>query len=352
MTALYITSLEAAAGKTALCASLGKQLLDKGKRVGFLKPFQVPLPASKRSDSKIIDPDVDFIKGIFNLEEPAELLYPFAISSQTLAGPSALEEKGLLKEVQGNYSRLSQDKDVIILEGLTGFIEASRALVAMLNAKTILIIRYEDKLSGDRIIAESKTLEPYLIGVVINFVPQRKMNLVESRLKPALEQSGVKVLGILPEDRTLLGISVGELKEQLGGELLNCPECSDELVENLMVGAMCVDPAPLYLNRKSDKAVITRGDRPDIQLAALETPTKCLVLTNGIRPIPYVLYRAEDKRVPIIVVEKDTLATIAGIEGILAQVRFRQKGKMEKLARILAQYFDFEAFYQGLKIPI
>ena len=123
------------------------------------------------------------------------------------------------------------------------------------------------------------------------------------------------------EDRRSLALNVGELAELIQGEILNCPEQSGELVENLMVGAMCVDPAPHYFNLKSDKAVITRGDRADIQLGALETPTKCLILTGGAKPLPNILQRAEEKQVPIIVVEKDTAATLSELEEGLSRGR-------------------------------
>jgi hypothetical protein len=112
-------------------------------------------------------------------------------------------------------------------------------------------------------------------------------------------------------------LSVGELAKHLGGEILNCPERSEELVENLMVGALSVDSGLDYFRRKANKAVITRGDRPDLQMAALETSTKCLILTGAIRPMPIVLHRAIEKGVPIIVVEEDTISTLRRIEEAL-----------------------------------
>jgi len=123
------------------------------------------------------------------------------------------------------------------------------------------------------------------------------------------------------EDRRKLTLSIGDLVEAIQGEVLNCADKSGEIVENLMVGAMCVDPAPLYFSLKANKAVITRGDRPDIQMGALETPTKCLILTGGIKPLPNIIQRAEEKKVPIIVVDKDTTTTLSEIEEGLSEVQ-------------------------------
>ena len=112
-------------------------------------------------------------------------------------------------------------------------------------------------------------------------------------------------------------LSVGELAKHLEGEILNCPERSEDLVESLMVGALSVDSGLDYFGRKTNKAVITRGDRPDLQMAALETSTKCLILTGGISPMPIVLHRATEKGVPIITVKEDTTSTLKRIEEAL-----------------------------------
>ena len=76
-------------------------------------------------------------------------------------------------------------------------------------------------------------------------------------------------------------ITVGELAEVIGGKIINHQEKSGEPVENYMLGAMVVDSGLDYFNRKKNKAAIIRQERLDMQLAALETSTICLVLSGG-----------------------------------------------------------------------
>ncbi len=109
-------------------------------------------------------------------------------------------------------------------------------------------------------------------------------------------------------------ITVGSIAQCINGELLNSPEKTGEVIESFMVGAMCVDPSPLYFGIKPNKAVITRGDRPDIQLGALETSTKCIVVTGGTKPVSSVLQRAEQQEIPMLLVEKDTLTILKQLE--------------------------------------
>ena len=56
MVALYIVSVEEAAGKTAICAGLGRYLQGDGKKVGYLKP--------SASEKSAADSDITFMKQI------------------------------------------------------------------------------------------------------------------------------------------------------------------------------------------------------------------------------------------------------------------------------------------------
>ena len=58
MVALYVTSVERA-GKTVLCAGMGKKSLSQGMKVGFMVPVQVS-DAARSEDYK----DIDVIKEI------------------------------------------------------------------------------------------------------------------------------------------------------------------------------------------------------------------------------------------------------------------------------------------------
>jgi BioD-like phosphotransacetylase family protein len=143
---------------------------------------------------------------------------------------------------------------------------------------------------------------------------------------------------------------VRELAEGLQAEILCSSECSDELVEHMLVGAMSVESALSYFRRKPNKAVITGGDRADIQLAALETSTRCLILTGNIYPSPAVINRAEELCVPVLLTRLDTLGTIEIIENFFGKSRFQQPQKMERFTQILDEHFDFAGLYRSLGI--
>ena len=348
MIGLYLTSMGEAAGKSALCAALGRIFKADGRKVGYFKPVAIAAEKSEASDK-----DTEFLKQILTLDEPVELLCPVSLSAKDFLATANEKEPAWLEKAKEAHVRVSQGKDVVLIEGVSGFkagsgpaLAGSRAVEA-LGAKAILVVRYESDLQVSQIVDAAKALAGHLLGVVINAVPQRRMESVKANLTGPIEQSGIKILGVLPEDRALLTVSVGELVEYLGGSILNSPERSEELVESIMVGAMSPDPAVSYLSLKQNKAVVTRGDRPDIQLAALQTSTSCLVLTNNINPLPNILSRAKAVKVPVVTVKDDTVRIMEAVEGVLDKAKFSHEKKVERLAQLLEQHLDLESIRQA-----
>jgi len=253
------------------------------------------------------------------------------------------------------YGRVAEGRDVVILEGGCNLREGrllglpADQVTALVGARALVVIKYGEDLQvlDDSLTAWARLGESF-IGVVLNAVPRQHMPFVQEIVKPALEERGVPVLAVLPQERLLLSISVRELAEFLSGRIL-CGEANvDELVEHLMVGAMSVDSALTYFRRKPNKAVITGGDRPDIQLAALETSTKCLILTGNLQPSPIILGRAEEVGVPMILVRQDTLSAVEVIERFFGKTRFHQEKKIQRFEEMLGDRFDFERLFQAL----
>jgi len=348
MIALYLSSMGEAAGRSALCAALGRIFRANGRKVGYFKPVAV---AAEKADAS--DKDTEFMKQILALEEAVELLCPVFLSTKDLIATANEKEPAWLKKAKEAYTQVSQGKDVVLIEGVGDFKAGSvqalagSRVVETLGAKAILIVRYESDLQVSQIVDAARMLGGHFLGVVINAVPPRSMDSVKANLIPSIEQSGIKVLGLLPEDRVLLTVSVGELAEHLGGSILNSPERSEELVESIMVGAMSPDPAVSYLSLKQNKAVVTRGDRPDIQLAALQTSTSCLVLTNNVNPLPNILSRAKAVKVPVVTVKDDTMRTMEALEGVLGKAKFSHEKKVERLEQLLEQHLDLKSIYQA-----
>ena len=314
MAALYITSSEAGAGKTTVCAGIAKYLKDDGKKVGYFK-----LVFDGGADG-----DGEFMKKALSLPEPVGDISPKITKSADA--------------VKKACAKVSSGKKVVVVEGAFG-----PTLASALDAKVIIVTPCSDKLAK----AKFTDFGSQLLGVVINKVPVKLVASVREELSAKLSRK-ISILGVLPEDRMLLGLTIGELAEVVGGEIMNNAEKSAEVVESLMLGAMTVDSGPNYFGRKANKAAVIRGERPDMQLAALETSTRCLVISGNGEPIYAVRKSAEEKAIPIILARGDTAAAVASIERALKKARFNQEKKLTRLSELMQQGFDFKALYKGL----
>jgi BioD-like phosphotransacetylase family protein len=87
-----------------------------------------------------------------------------------------------------------------------------------------------------------------------------------------------------------------------------------------------------------------------MQLAALQTSTRCLVLSGKQELIPQVISEAEDRGVPVIQTDDDVATIISSIENALATNRFNQAEKLPRLTEIMEQHLDFKALYKGLDL--
>ena len=331
MVVLYLTSSQRGSGKTAICAGLGKHLVSDGKKVGFFKPI---IGESKPGEGA--DSDAAFMKQAFALEEPVESL-----------SPVFSDESKLTSGVREALSKVSQGKDVVIAEDATEQGQVSLEIAKTLDARVIIVEGYSSQLPTAKLTSAARDFGGNLLGVVLNKVPESQLERVRTEASTSFAEAGVNILGALPEERALFAFTIGELAERVQGEILNSTDKSEELVENVMLGALAVDTGPLYFGRKANKVAVLRHDRSDMQMAALETSTRGLVI-SGEPPIQSVLNQAEDKKVPIILVKDDVTAIVASIENALTRTRFNQESKLPRLTEIMEEHFDFPMLYKGL----
>jgi BioD-like phosphotransacetylase family protein len=107
------------------------------------------------------------------------------------------------------------------------------------------------------------------------------------------ERLGVSIFASLPKEKLLLSVSVRELPEGPGGEMLSGHDALDDPVETLIVGL------------------------------------------------------AEERRVPIILTRYDALKSIRIIENFFGKTRFQQQKKVEQFVGLLDRRLNFDALGIG-----
>ncbi len=354
MATLYIASTETFVGKSAMCLGLLDHARRDGLRVGYMKPVSV---AVVQTETSVIDEDAAFIRQYVGLSESLQQIAPVIVSQSVVEQIMRGTKIDYTKRLRDAYTKVARGKDLIVLEGANTWAEGSIVNLSadqvsdMLQAPVLMIVHYRSVLVLDAILAAQRYLGDRLIGVLINHVEEAKLEFVRSRVAPFLEQHGVAVFAVLPADAQLAGVTVADLHEFLGGQLIGPVEWGSKLIERLVIGAMGPESALSHFRRVMHKAVITGGDRTDIQMAALQTSTSALVLTGNLRPADAVVDRAEEGQVPIILVADDTMVTVDRAEKIFGHIRFKQVAKIQRFTELLDQRFDFERLYDKLGLP-
>lgn len=356
MKSLYITSTSPYSGKTAVCLVIGTRLQADGYKVGYLKPLSLQ---PWRVADKIADEDAGFAKQILGLSSEPWELSPIVLTPEFLREHlKTMPEINLMEKVKASFEMLSIGQDVLILEGGASLREGyvvglpTLDLAHNLNSSALTVVRYHDEVQVlDDILAAQARLGDALCGTLINRVPPEAIPFISTAGKPYLEKKGIPVLGILPEERSLSALTVEELVHFLDAEVLTKYFRPQALVENLTVGAMTADTALSRFRKYPQKAVITGGDRTDIQLAALETSTTCLILTGNLRPSPLIVKQAEEFGVAILLVRSNTLETVEAVEQVFGKTRLGQTIKLTQFQELMGKHFDYSRLYNLLGLP-
>ncbi len=349
---LLIGSTEAYSGKSGMILGLARHLQQQGRAIAYSKP----VGTCWTDDDSTTEADLQFVREMLGI--PTEAIAPPIV---TLT-PSTIETH-LVSETPTDY--LSQFKaqlatfaaDLVLVEG-PGTLWEGRLfqlscleMAQTLDLPILLVARYHSPLVVDALLQAKKELGNSLLGVVINDVPPDTWSLTQTVVKPFLERQGIKVLGLLPQSTLLRSVSVRELVRQLQAKVLCRADRLDLMVESLTIGAMNVNSALEYFRKGENKAVVTGGDRTDLQLAALETSTSCLILTGHLPPQPLIISRAEDLEIPILSVNLDTLKTVEIVDQTFGTVRLQETIKVDCLQQILAEHFDWDYLQEQLFVP-
>jgi len=146
----------------------------------------------------------------------------------------------------------------------------------------------------------------------------------------------------LGEDHLLAAPTVGALIEASRARVVaRSIEGDRAICEYIVVGPVSSDADQDHFERYERKAVVTRAEKVDIALAALRTDTRCLILSGGSDPSPYVIDRvASDRRTTLLVAPEGTVETVRDIESTFGASAFSSEEKIERIGALMATVVD------------
>jgi hypothetical protein len=352
---LYLTSVNEFAGKSLAALAIGLQLREQGYSVGYFKPLGT-LPHSVRGITT--DEDAYFITQRLNPDAPLDCICPVLITPELMMRALSGELGEMADRIRGCYERLAADREVVIIGGVGTLARGSLfglsapAVAELLDTKVLALAKYVSPASAEEVLLARRVLGDRFLGAVFNFVGPAEEETLRGDMEHYLERHGIPVMGILPRDELLSAITVRELAEHLPAKVLCCEKALDELVVHFAIGAMGVASAARYFRQLADKAVITGGDRADIQLAALQTPTKAIVLTGNIYPSAPIVRRAQQLGVALLLAPHDTLSTVERVEQVVGRMRVRESAKIDRGKALFEKHVDLNRICRAIGLGV
>ena len=350
--AFYLCSLWERAGKSFLSIGLIEKLQKDGKKFAYFKPIGVP----KAAFSDKTDPDVKFILDtVYKTDQPYYLISPVSIPDAYYIDlvNSNKQEEYLLK-IKSAYNEIIKGVDYIIIEGnpsirkfvSVGLDDVSIATNLGINELMYVSIESSDRCIDDFIITkdyfESKKVN--ISYILFNKVDYEYIARIKELKEEYIDKYNIPVVGIIEKSIELFSPRVNELKEQIGGELVNEAALSglNNRVETYLIGAMNAQAALKYFRQVKKAAVITGGDRADLALAALDQDVSCLILTGFIQPDINVITAANEKGIPLILSPSDTYTTMRNLERLKPGI---QEDEMDKLLELIEKSIDWDLLF-------
>ena len=328
MKVLYVASDRPGAGKTVTAMAVALALRNRGVKAGYFKPFCVD-PHS--------DADVNFARAM-----GVKVIEPVALRVSEISHPTPAV---VVEQVLAAMSE-TEDCDVVVVEGASLAVgdhdlsDISHHVARGLDAKTLAVLDYGAGKYSDGLSRMAEAFGDGLLGVFVN-------RAIRHRAHEVKEMVGAQALGVAPEDRLMLSVSLNQVAAALEGSWVWGEEQGESLVERYLIGGNFMDSGDHYFNRMENKAVIVRGDRPDIQLSALTGPVVGMINTGGHQPVEYLLHEVEQLDVPLMVTPHRTAEAVEALGGALEEANPYHPQKVSRFLELLRMHCDIDAVLEG-----
>ncbi len=341
MEKLLIASMRRNTGKTSMIVGMAKAL---GKKISYLKPFGERLVYE---DKHLWDYDAELINGVFNLgKDPREMSIGFHHSKMRYLFDRKKTEAKLGELIK----KAGKGSEVLFIEGGRDFGYGMSvhldpvSLARMTGGKLVVVLSGNlGKILDDvTFLCRNIDLEGIEFpGIIVN----KMQDLYDFRNNyvKKIEELGIHVLGVIPYNEELDHVSMDYIRMRLGARVIAGQDALDNVVKAKLIGAMSLNAVlqtPLFEQER--KLLITAGDRSDIVLAALESDTSGIILTNNILPPANIISRAEEAGIPLLLAREDTFKVTKAVDDMETLFTSDETGKVNLLTDMIREHVDLD----------
>ncbi|NOK61174.1 MAG: dethiobiotin synthase [Chloroflexi bacterium AL-W] len=201
---LFVTGTDTEVGKTIVTALLAVALVERGLRVGVMKPAE---SGCLLENGRLAPQDAQFLKHVSGCAAPLEVINPYTFAPP-LTPALAAEHAGVtisLGHIRTCYEQLAENHDVVLVEGAGGLLAPLTATHSMRDLATMLqipvLVVAANVLGVINHTALTVTVAQQVtsvVGVVLN-TPQTRDDLaIETNAESLRRWGGAPLLGNIP----------------------------------------------------------------------------------------------------------------------------------------------------------
>jgi len=341
MDKVVIASMRKSAGKTSAIVGMAAAL---NKKIAYLKPMGERILYRKK---RLWDYDSALITQLFGLkEDPVDLSIGFDHSKLRYM----YDEEGVKLKVKEAAAHVGGGKEIIFIEGGRDFSHGisvhldAFSIARYTGSKLFVVVSGEEDAVLDDILFLQKNVDwtgITLGGIIINKVHNPED--FQSTHLPFINQTGMRISGVIPYQDELTDFSVYYLADRLFAKVITGEGGLNRVVKNIVIGAWSADVFlhnPLF--KKEKKLVITGGDRTDMIIASLESDTSGIILTNNILPPSNVISKAAERNIPLLMVFADTYHTAKQIDSLEPLLTKDDSAKVEMLKNLYQKHMNLK----------
>jgi BioD-like phosphotransacetylase family protein len=355
---VFIAATRQNDGKTTTSLGLLSALQDVYHRIGYIKPVGQRFVEIEQEK---IDEDTILMDRVYRLNCPLVDMSPIAVEPDfTRRYLESANRDALVKRIEKAFDRVAWEKDFVLVEGsghagVGSVFDLSNAQVAkILNAKVIIVSQGGigkpiDEVALNQALFEKEGVE--IIGVILNKVIPEKTQFVCDFARRGLKRKGLELLGVIPHQHMLSSPTLNLIREEFDAEMLNNSAQWQNLVDDVVVGAMGVQNAIPFF--KPGVLLITPGDREDIVIAAGTASGKNvqlagIVLTGNLRPSKGVLKVIHDMPFPVLLARDDSYEVASKVHDMIVKTRPDDTEKIRLIRNLIAEHVDVQKVLEKL----
>jgi len=344
MKKIVVASTNKNAGKTSLIIGLAKA---SGNKIAYLKPLGDRLLYQKKRQW---DYDSAIMTNLIGIQEtPEDITIGFEhLKLRYMYDNSAIKTK--LNDMLNSI----KDRDIVFLEcgknfsfgnsisldpiSIAKYIEGTLIVVTSGNDDAIL-----DNITYLKHLSEFKGIE--FGGIVINKVHDKSE--FENMNFGYLKETGINILGILPFVPELTYSTVKFITDKLFAKIIAGEEGLNNVIKKVVVGSMSANAVlNLPAFKSESKLVITSGDRSDMILAALQTSSSAILLTNNVIPPNNIIAKATEMKVPLLLVPQDTYEIAKQIDKMESLITSDDTSKAQMIGDLVKANIDMDKIFK------